>query len=148
MKYLGNPSLLEKDLLKSNQVKNKKIVNQSIHLINKLRNAVIRKEPPENENANKIIDIVEKFLDFHNQQNGKRLETITRKQMLQRLPIAPAQVKAGSTSESLLMKSYKSYILFIKQKRLLKKYIAYNEFNKGIIQIGYHIYEFWKQQNI
>ena len=33
---------------------------------------------------------------------GKGLKTLTPKQMLQRLPIAPAQVKAGSNSESLL----------------------------------------------
>ena len=33
---------------------------------------------------------------------GKRLEILTPKQMLQRLPIALAQVKAGSNSENLL----------------------------------------------
>ena len=41
------------------------------------------------------------------------------------------------------MKPVKSYILGIKQKKLLKKYIAiYNEFNKDIKQNGYHICEF------
>ena len=42
--------------------------------------------------------------------------------MLQRLPIPLAQVKAGNTSENLLMKSDKSYVLCINTKELLKKY--------------------------
>ena len=33
---------------------------------------------------------------------GKRLKILTPKQMLQRLPTDPAQVKAGNNSESLL----------------------------------------------
>ena len=43
------------------------------------------------------------------------------------------------------MKSAKLYILYIKQKKLLKKYTKYNEFNKVIKQNGYYIYEFLKQ---
>ena len=42
--------------------------------------------------------------------------------MLQRLSIALAQVKAGNTSENLLMKSEKSYILCIEKKKSLKNY--------------------------
>ena len=37
-----------------------------------------------------------------NKTIGTGLKILTPKQMLQRLPIAPAQVKAGSNSESLL----------------------------------------------
>ena len=37
-----------------------------------------------------------------NKTEGKRLKILTLKQMLQRLPIALAQVKAGNNSESLL----------------------------------------------
>ena len=44
--------------------------------------------------------------------------------MLQRLQIEFAQVKAGNTSENLLVKSEKSYILFIERKKFLKKYIT------------------------
>ena len=47
-----------KDLLKTNQVKNNQILNQAIYSINELRNAAIRNKIPENENPNKIIDIV------------------------------------------------------------------------------------------
>ena len=37
-----------------------------------------------------------------NKTNGKGLKILTRKQMLQRLPIALAQVETGNNSESLL----------------------------------------------
>ena len=40
------------------------------------------------------------------------------------------------------MKLNKSYILCIKQKKLLKKYTQYNEFNKIIKQKEYYVYEF------
>ena len=42
--------------------------------------------------------------------------------MLQKLPIAIAQVKPGNTFENLLNK-HKLYIFCIKQNKLLKKYI-------------------------
>ena len=37
-----------------------------------------------------------------NETNGKGLKILTPKQMIQRLPIALAQVKAGNNSENLL----------------------------------------------
>ena len=45
------------------------------------------------------------------------LEILTPKQMLQRLPIALAQVKAGNTLKTCLMKSVKSYISFVSKKK-------------------------------
>ena len=41
------------------------------------------------------------------------LKILTPKQNLQRLPVAPAHVETGNTSENLLMKSVKSYILCV-----------------------------------
>ena len=43
--------------------------------------------------------------------------------MFQRLPIALTQAEAGNTSENLLNKNRKLYILYIDQTKLLKKYI-------------------------
>ena len=97
-----NPSFLAKDLSKTNQSKKKQIVKQTIHPINDLKNSIIKKEIPENENPNKIIYIVKKIFEFDSQQKGTRLKILTPKQMLQRLPIALAQVKSGNNSESLL----------------------------------------------
>ena len=55
---------------------------------------------------------------------GKGLKILTPKQMLQKLPIALTQVKAGNTSENYLMKSVKSYSFCIEEMKLLKKYSA------------------------
>ena len=65
-----------------------------------LRSAIIRKEIPESENPNKIVDIVEKNLDFNEQQKGNGIKVLSPKQMLQRLPITLAQVKSANISEN------------------------------------------------
>ena len=74
----------------------------------------------KNENANKIVDVFGKNVNFNKQQSGKgppsnlgcmalvakvsdnsNLKILTLKQMLQRSPIAFAQAKAGNTSGNL-----------------------------------------------
>ena len=62
-----------------------------------LRNSIIRKNIPEDENPNKIVNIVDKIMEFNKQQEGKELKTLTSKRMLRRLSIALSQVKAGNT---------------------------------------------------
>ena len=52
----------------------------------------------------------------------KHIKILTTKQLLQRLPIPLAQVKAGNKSENLLNEIKKLYILCIGKKKLLKKY--------------------------
>ena len=65
--------------------------------------------------------------------------------MLQRLPIALAQVKAGNTSENLLNESRQIIYSLDREREISKKSIQqYNEFNKVIKQNWYYIYEFWK----
>ena len=57
---------------------------------------------------------------------GERLKILTPKEMLQRLPISLAQVKAGSNSESLLneIRQIVFYLFVsIKKKKKLKKYM-------------------------
>ena len=66
-----------------------------------LRKGINRKEIPEKEYPKKVVDIVEKTLEFHKGQKGKGIKILTPKQMLQRLPIVLAQVRAGNTSENL-----------------------------------------------
>ena len=97
-----NPWFLGKDLISAKQNKNKKLVNNINNGSIDLRNNINRKEVPENGNPKKIANIVEKILDFNNQRKGKGIKILTPEQMLQRLPIALAQVKAGNTSENLL----------------------------------------------
>ena len=97
-----DPSFLEKDLLKVIQAKNEHMINPVNDSLIGLRNAVNKKEIPENEDLDKVINILEKILYFYKQQKCKRLKILNRKQLLQRLPIALVQVKAGNTSKNLL----------------------------------------------
>ena len=129
--YFGcqNPSFLAKDLIRAKQAKNEQLVNNINAELIDLRNPIIKKEIPKNENPNKIVYIIETILDFNKQKKDKgrppdlpmRLKIFTPKQMLQRLPIVLAQVKAGNLN-IFQMKSDKLYILCINQKKLLKKY--------------------------
>ena len=51
----------------------------------------------EIQKQNEIVDIVEKILELNNQnQQGQGLKIITPDQMLSRLPISLAQLKAGN----------------------------------------------------
>ena len=60
------------------------------------------KKNPKNENSNKMVDIAKKILEFNNQQKETELKILNPMQMLQKLPIALAQVKADNNSEILL----------------------------------------------
>ena len=54
------------------------------------------------EKSDKILKIVEDILKFNKQnQSGEGLKILTPNQMLSRLPITLAQLKAGNNSEKL-----------------------------------------------
>ena len=54
------------------------------------------------ENPDKIVNIVEKILKFNEQnQQGQGIKILTPNQMLNRLPIALAQLQAGNNSNKL-----------------------------------------------
>ena len=89
----------KKYIYKDNQNKNYIILKHFKESLIDLRNSSNIKEIPENENQKKVVNIVEKILDFNKQQKGK-ISTLKRR--LQRLPRAIAQTKASNTSEKLL----------------------------------------------
>ena len=63
------------------------------------------------------------------------LKILTPKQMLQRLPIALAQVKVCNRSQNLLNKIRQTHIFFVLSKKNYWKSIQqYNESNEGIMQ--------------
>ena len=72
---------------------------------------------------------------------GTELKILTPKQLLQRLPIALAQVKAGNNSESLLNKTKQIVYSLYQSKEITKK--VYNNIIKSIqiLKNGYYIYE-------
>ena len=60
-------------------------------------------EEKEIEKSNETIDVVEKVLEFNKQnQLGQGLKIPTPDQMLSRLPITLAQLKAGNNSQKLI----------------------------------------------
>ena len=63
-------------------------------------------------------------------QEGTGLKILTPKQMLQRLPIALAQIKAGNNSESLLNEIMHIVSSFYQSKQITKK--VYNNIIKSI----------------
>ena len=65
-----------------------------------------------------------------NETKGKGLKILTPKQMLQRLPIALAQVKAGNNSESLLNEIRQIVYSLCQSKQITKK--VYNNIVKSI----------------
>ena len=64
------------------------------------------------------------------QQKGTGLKILTPKQILQRLPIALAQIKAGNNSESLLNEISQIVYSLYQSKKITKK--VYNNIIKSI----------------
>ena len=90
-----NPLFLVKDLVSTKQDKIEKTVNNISDALIDLRRNINRKEIPENENPEKLVDIVEKILILNSiliinkkVTDRKTIKLLTSKQMLQRLQIA------------------------------------------------------------
>ena len=74
------------------------------------------------EEINKIVDIVELILNFNQQnQEGKGLKILTPSQMLSRLPISLAQLKAGNNSEKLKNEIRQLLYSLYRSKKLTKQ---------------------------
>ena len=70
------------------------------------------------------------FLNPEGLQKGTGLKVLTPKQMLQRLPIALAQIKAGNNSERLLNEIREIVYFLYPSKEITKK--VYNNIIKSI----------------
>ena len=88
---------------KNNAEKNKIQVNSIKRGTRDLKEEIkdMSEQEKEIENPNEIVDIVEMILEFNRQQQGQGLKILTPNQMLSRLPISLAQLKAGNNSEKL-----------------------------------------------
>lgn len=91
-----------KDLFQANQSRNEKMESWVNNLLSDFKNDEKIKMI---KNPNKIIGIVEKILDL-NKEKRRGLKILTPMQMLQILPVALAEVKAGNESENLLNEIY------------------------------------------
>ena len=118
--------------------------------LNKLSNIKIGKTTAEQkevfDNLNRFYlsreEVINFFKDYakmildvgykakQNETKGTGLKILTPKQMLQRLPIALAQVKAGNNSESLLNEIRQIVYSLYQSKQITKK--VYNNIIKSI----------------
>ena len=126
------------------------VKNNQNHFLNKLTNIKIGRKTLEQE---KIINNIKRFYvsrqvvinffrdytemlsdaNYHAKQNetkGTGLKILTPKQMLQRLPITLAQVKAGNNSENLLNEIRQIIYSLYQSKEITKK--VYNNLMKSL----------------
>ena len=76
------------------------------------------------EKPDKILEIVEEILDFNKRiwkQQGSGLKILTPDQMLSRLPISLAQLKAGNNSEKLKNEIRQILYSLYRSKKLTKQ---------------------------
>ena len=90
-------------------------------MVKYINESINNEEITENENPEKVVNIVEKILDFNKQQKGKGIKILTPKKLLQRVPIALAQVKGCNTSENLLNEIRQIIYSFYREKEVTKK---------------------------
>ena len=78
--------------------KNNKLMNTINSRLSDLKNEIEKMSENEIkiEKPYEIVNIVEKILEFNRQEQGQGLKILTPSQMLNRLPIALAQLKAGN----------------------------------------------------
>ena len=93
--------------------------------LDNLKRNEVAEELPLNENVeeNKILKTVEKILVFKRQKQGKGLKILTPNQMLSRLPISLAQLKAENNSEKLKNDIRQLMYSLYRSKRLTKNSI-------------------------
>ena len=137
----SNPDTMIKRLKDAGHEKDKNMVKN----LNKMQK--IFKNVPEDKTFKikeneKVTDIVERILELNSKkQLGLRLKILTPNQMLSRLPITLAQLKAGNSSEK-LKNEIRQLLYFCADKKNLQ-----NNFIKvwsTLFKNGNNLYEHWK----
>ena len=105
--------------------KNNELVNVLKSGLSDLKDEIkkMSEDEKEIEKPDKILKIVEEILDFNNKQNqiGKGLKILMPSQMLSRLPISLAQLKAGNNSEKLKNEIRQPLYSLYRSKKLTKQ---------------------------
>ena len=102
--------------------------NELVNVINSGLKEIIKmsKDEKKIEKPNKIVEIVEEILKFSKQQQlGTGLKILTPNQMLSRLPITLAQLKAGNNSEKLKNKIRQLLYSLYRSRNMTKQ--VYND---------------------
>ena len=136
--------------MKNSGTKFSEVLNKQREFLNKLNTVKIGKKTPEQkeviDNLKKFDNSREEVIDFfryyvemlsdanysakQNETKGKGLKILIPKQMIQRLPIALAQVKAGNNSENLLNEIRQIVYSLYQSKEITKK--VYNNLIKSL----------------
>ena len=126
LEYL-NPVIMFERLRDSSDEKNKSMVESINEKLTKLKNIaknVPKDEVSKFEENEKIIDIVERILELNSEKEqglGLGLKILTPNQMLSRLPITLAQLKAGNDSEKLKNEIRQLLYFLYRSKKLTKQ---------------------------
>ena len=138
--YMDSKELF--DAIKNIQIKFSEVKNKQNEFLNKLSNIKVGKKTAEQKevinNLEKFYNSREEIINFfrdyikmlsdanynakQNEAKGTGLKVLTPKQILKRLPIALAQVKAGNNSESLLNEIRQIVYSLYQSKQMTKKY--------------------------
>ena len=115
---------MSKDLYRiDDKYKNNGIVNVIKSGLSDLKNEIknISEEEKEIEKTNEMKDVVEEILEFNKQnQQGQGLKILTPDQMLSRLPITLAQLKAENNSQKLINEIRQLLHSLCRSKQLIK----------------------------
>ena len=120
-------SALVKQLYEAkNRKKNNGLVNVIKSGLSDLKDEIkkMSEDEKEIEKPDKILKIVKEILDFNKkiwEQQGLKLKILTPNQMLSRLPISLAQLKAGNNSEKLKNEIRQLLHSLYKSKKLTKQ---------------------------
>ena len=109
-------NLLSLDNLRRNEV-SEKISNHFEYLFDKVKEL----PPDEGVKEKKILEIIQKILEFNRQQQGQGLKILRPTQMLSRLPISLAQLKAGNNSKKLKNEFRQLLYSLYRSKKLTKQ---------------------------
>ena len=109
-------NLLSLDNLRRNEV-SEKISNHFEYLFDKVKEL----PPDEGVKEKKILEIIQKILEFNRQQQGQGLKILRPTQMLSRLPISLAQLKAGNNSKKLKNEIRQLLYSLYRSKKLTKQ---------------------------
>ena len=122
-----SPTVLTKQLYKiKNKNKKSDLVDVIKSGLNDLKDEIkeMSKEEIENEKPDKILKIVKEILNFNNKiqkQQGSGLKILSPNQMLSRLSITLAQLKAGNNSGKLRNEIRQLLYSLYRSKKLTKQ---------------------------
>ena len=107
----------------NNKKKNKELVNMIKSGLRDLKDEIEKMSEDEKviEKTNEILDIVEKIIEFNEKVQSGGLKILTPNQMLSRLPITLAQLKAGNNSQKLKNEIRQLLYSLYRSKKLTKQ---------------------------